>query len=543
MRLDMEALPYAGAPYPSMRHPVLGARGMIATSQPLAAQAGLAILRRGGNAVDAAIAASLALTVVEPMNSGIGGDLFALVWDGHALHGLNGSGRSPAALNAGLVRAAGHAEEMPERGWLPVTVPGAPAAWNALRQRFGSLSFADLITDAITYAAEGYPVSPVAARDWRWAFESLVRDLAPAEFAAWASAFAPDGRPPAAGEMWRCPDLAKSLRLVAETEGNAVYTGELAYAIERHAAETVGLLTVDDLARHAIEWVAPIKASYRGYDVWEIPPNGQGLAALIALNILDGFDLHVTPRDSGASYHRQIEAMKLAFVDAQRFVADPEHADIPVEALLSQEYAASRRSLIGERALDPEPGEPLRGGTSYLCVADQNGMMVSLIQSTFSGFGSGIVVPGTGIALQNRGAGFSLNAEHPNLVAANKRPRHTIVPGFLTHDGLAIGPFGVIGGHAQPQGHVQLLVNTLDYGMNPQTALDAPRWFWWEGREIKVEPATDAALVAELEGRGHLVEVDHEIDVFGCGQALWRLPEGVYIAGSDGRADGCALGY
>jgi gamma-glutamyltranspeptidase/glutathione hydrolase len=235
--------------------------------------------------------------------------------------------------------------------------------------------------------------------------------------------------------------------------------------------------------------------------------------------------------------------MKLAFVDAQRFVADPEHADIPIEALLSQEYAASRRALIGERALDPEPGEPLCGGTSYLCVADQNGMMVSLIQSTFSGFGSGIVVPGTGVALQNRGAGFSLKPGHSNEVAPNKRPRHTIVPGFLTHGGSAVGPFGVIGGHAQPQGHVQLLINTLDYGLNPQTALDAPRWFWWEGREIKVEPATDAALVAELERRGHLVEVDHEIDVFGCGQALWRLPGGVYVAGSDGRADGCALGY
>jgi gamma-glutamyltranspeptidase/glutathione hydrolase len=262
---------------------------MIATSQPLAAQVGLAILRRGGNAVDAALAASLALTVVEPMNSGIGGDLFALIWDGHTLHGLNGSGRSPAALNADLVRAAaalnadlvraaGHAEEMPERGWLPVTVPGAPAAWNALRQRFGSLPFADLVADALTYAEEGYPVSPIAARDWRWSYEGLERDLTPTKFAAWASVFAPAGRPPTAGEMWRCPDMAKSLRLVAETDGTAVYTGELAHAIERHAALTGGLMTKSDLARHTTEWVAPIKTSYRGYDVWEIPPNGQGLA-------------------------------------------------------------------------------------------------------------------------------------------------------------------------------------------------------------------------------------------------------------------------
>jgi gamma-glutamyltranspeptidase/glutathione hydrolase len=516
---------------------------MVATSQPLAAQAGLAVLRRGGNAVDAAIAASTALSVVEPMNSGIGGDVFALVWDGRFLYGLNGSGRSPAALTAALVRKKGHVDEMPERGWLPVTIPGAPAAWNDLHRRFGSLPFAELLADAIHYAEEGYPVSPVAARDWRWSLESLERDLAPAEFAAWAEIFAPDGRAPASGEMWRSPELATSMRLVAETGGGAVYAGELARAIASHAASTGGLVVPHDLAHHASAWVAPIKVSYRGYDVWEMPPNSQGLAALIALNILEGSNLRSMGRDSIASYHHQIEAMKLAFVDARRFVADPEHAAIPVDALLSTGYAASRRALIGEHALDPEPGEPLIGGTSYLCVGDRNGMMVSLIQSTFSGFGSGIVIPGTGISLQNRGAGFSLEEDHPNVVAPDKRPRHTIVPGFLTRGATAVGPFGVIGGHAQPQGHVQLLINTLDYDMNPQAALDAPRWFWWEGREIKVEPATDAGLVAELERRGHLVEVDPEIDVFGCGQALWHLEAGMYVGGSDGRTDGCAIGW
>jgi gamma-glutamyltranspeptidase / glutathione hydrolase len=543
MHLDLEAFPYPGKPYPAMRHPVFSARGMVATSQPLATQTGLAILRRGGNAVDSALAMSVALTVLEPMNSGIGGDIFALVWDGQTLHGLNGSGRSPAALTPDHVRALGHMQEMPEHGWLPVTVPGAPAAWSDLHRRFGSLPFDDLVADSLAYAEEGYPVSPVAARDWGWSFESLERDLSAEAFDAWAAIFAPDGHAPAPGEVWRCPDMAHSLRLIAETDGAAVYTGELARAISEHAARSGGLVNADDLAQHASDWVDPISVSYRGYDVWEMPPNGQGLAALIALNILEGFDIGRTPRDSMTSYHRQIEAMKLAFVDAQRFVADPAHSSVPVAALLSKGYAAGRRALIGELALDPEPGVPQQGGTSYLCVADQAGMMVSLIQSTCGGFGSGIVVPGYGVALQNRGVGFSLEAGHPNAVAPSKRPRHTIVPAFLTYGTEAIGPFGVVGGHAQPQGHVQLIVNTLDYGMNPQAAHDAPRWFWWEGREIKVEPATAAALVAELEAHGHLVEVDHEIDVFGCGQALWRLPGGIYVGGSDGRTDGCALGW
>jgi gamma-glutamyltranspeptidase/glutathione hydrolase len=277
--------------------------------------------------------------------------------------------------------------------------------------------------------------------------------------------------------------------------------------------------------------------------VWEIPPNGQGLAALIALNILEGVDLASMPRESVASYHWQLEAMKLAFADAQQYIADPERADVPTAALLSKAYAAERRKLITKRVGLPESGDPLQGGTAYLCVVDGEGMMVSLIESTFSGFGSGIAVPGTGIALQNRGKGFSLADGHRNRLEPGKRPYHTIIPGFLTKDGQPVGPFGVMGGHMQPQGHVQTMVNTIDYGLNPQANLDATRWYWGQGREIKLEPAIDPAIVDGLRERGHEVEIDSDVDVFGNGQIIWRLESGAYVAGSDGRADGCALGF
>jgi gamma-glutamyltranspeptidase/glutathione hydrolase len=337
--------------------------------------------------------------------------------------------------------------------------------------------------------------------------------------------------------------MARSLRHIAETGAEAFYRGELAESIINFAKQTGGFLRADDLATHSSTWVEPIHTNYRGYDVWEIPPNGQGLAALIALNILEGFDLAGTPRESVESYHWQVEAMKLAFADAQRYIADPEQADVPTEALLSKAYAADRRKRIGDKAGLPEPGDPLQGGTAYLCVVDRDGMMVSLIESTFNSFGSGIVVPGTAIALQNRGKGFSLEKGHRNALVGGKRPYHTIIPGFLTQDGQPVGPFGVMGGHMQPQGHVQMMVNTIDYGLNPQASLDATRWFWWQGREIKLEPAVDPTIVAGLRDRGHAVEVDSDVDVFGNGQIIWRLESGAYVAGSDGRTDGGALGF
>ena len=541
------------------RPPLYAPNGACATSQPLAAAAGLNVLRRGGNAVDAAVAAAVALTVVQPGSNDIGGDLFAIVWDGQRLHGLNASGRAPAGLTREAVLSAGAAaptvahggaqaragQAVPAYGWAPVTVPGAPAGWRDLHARFGSLPFADLFTDAIGYAERGYPVSPHVARGWRAALERHAALTGP-EFAEWGRVFGASG-PPAPGERRRNPDAARALRLIGASGAEEFYHGQIAQAIAAHAAATGGFLTAADLAGHTSTWVEPISVGYRGHEVWELPPNGQGIAALLALRILDGLDL--SGADAVERRHAQIEAMKLAFADAHAFVADPEHAPVPTRALLSPEYARSRRSRIGATAADPGPGEPLTGGTVYLCTADADGMMVSLIQSNYIGFGSFVVVPGFGFGLQNRGAGFSLDPAHPNALAPGKRPFHTIIPGFLTRAGQPVGPFGVMGGHMQPQGHLQLLLRTLDEGLDPQAALEAPRWYWHTGRQVWLEPALAAgeagsALLAGLRGRGHEAAVATSDDVFfGYGQAIWRSPDGGYVAGSEPRADGCAIGY
>jgi len=534
---------------------------VVATSQPLAAAAGLAVLRRGGNAVDAALATAITLTVVQPGSNDIGGDLFAIVWDGHRLHGLNASGRSPAGLTRDVVLAAtdgrgaaptpahGGAQStgpaMPARGWLSVTVPGAPAGWRDLHDRFGRLPFADLFTDAIGYAEHGFPVSPRVAAGWARSV-STYADLSGAEYAEWGRVFTVDGRAPRAGERWRNPEAAGTLRRIAATRAEAFYTGEIAESLARYAAATGGLLTADDLAAHESTWVEPVAAPYRGHEVWELPPNGQGLAALLALHILDGVD--PTALAPAEWLHWQIEAMKLGFADAHAYVADPARVDVPTAALLTPEYAAARRALVTGQAGTPAPGDPVRGGTVYLCAADSSGMMVSLIQSNYLGFGSYVVPPGLGFGLQNRAAGFSLDPAHPNVVAPGKRPFHTIIPGFLTRGGEPVGPFGVMGGHMQPQGHLQLVSSTLDAGLDPQAALDRPRWYWHAGRSVLVEPGLpaeypDQDVLAELRSRGHEIAVEAEASGFGYGQAIWRLPEGGYVAGSEPRADGCAVGY
>jgi gamma-glutamyltranspeptidase/glutathione hydrolase len=530
-------------PYPSGRQPVMAPRGMVATSQPLAAQAGLAMLQRGGTAVDAILATAIALAVVEPSVNGIGSDAFAIVWDGTRLHGLNGSGRAPAGLTLANLNAAGH-QQMPERGWWSVTVPGAPRAWADLHARFGHLPFKDIFEPAITYAERGYAVSPITADYWRVAAESTyARFKDEPSIAPWYTTFAPAGRAPRAGETWRSGDHARTLRTIAASNSTDFYSGDLAEAIERFAVATGGALRAADLAAHTSEWVDPITTAYRGHDVWEIPPNGQGLATLLGLNILTGLGLAQHSRDSVESYHLQIEAMKLAFADARRYVADPAHADVPVAGLLDPAYAAQRRALIAEGARAVTPGNPPRGGTVYACAVDADGMMVSLIQSNYMGFGSGIVPPGTGIALHNRGFGFVTEPDHPNVVAPGKRPYHTIIPGFLTRDGQAVGPFGVMGGFMQPQGHLQVMVNTLDYGLNPQASLDAPRWRFASEKLVHLEVETDPALVSALRARGHDVSLDPSNALFGRGQIIWRLPGGGYVAGSDKRADGCAVGF
>jgi gamma-glutamyltranspeptidase/glutathione hydrolase len=532
------------------RKPLHAPRGVVATSQPLAASAGLAILRRGGNAVDAAVATAAALAVVQPGSNDIGSDLFAIVWDGTSLTGLNASGRSPAALTFEAARAAGvpagpalggaqseAAVVMPALGWLPVTVPGAPAGWRDLHARFGVLPFAALLEDAIHYAENGFPVSPTTAHYWERAVGTLAPALRGPEHAEWLRVYAPGGRAPRVGELFRNPDAARTLRLIGETGAKSFYSGDTAAAVAEFAARTGGLLSFEDLADHESTWVDPIPVRYRDHEVWELPPNGQGVAALQALGILDGFAAPV-------GLHERIEAMKLAFADAHAYVADPAAMPVSVSDLLDPAYLAGRRAIITDRAGVPPPGEPARGGTVYLCTADAGGMMVSLIQSNYMGFGSFVAAPGTGFGLQNRGAGFALDPAHPNVVAPLKRPFHTIIPGFLTRDGAAVGPFGVMGGHMQPQGHLQVIMSTVDDGADPQEALDRPRWFWHAGRTVLVEPdLLDDAGRRELAARGHDVSVSGEAGGFGYGQVIWRSPHGGYVAGTEPRADGVALGY
>ncbi|WP_201755653.1 gamma-glutamyltransferase family protein [Paenibacillus glycinis] len=522
-------------PYPSQRMTTYGRKGMVATSQPLAAQAGLDMLKKGGNAIDAAIAAAACLTVVEPNSNSIGGDTFAIVWAEGKLHGLNASGPSPAAISLEQVKAQG-LERMPAYGMVPVTVPGTPAAWAALSERFGRLPLTDVLQPAIDYAEQGFPVSPTIARYWADGFRNI-GDLQDDLFEPWFDTFAPEGRAPAAGEIWRSGAHARTLRSIAETKAESFYRGELADRIDLHFRERGGYLRKSDLAAYEPEWVEPIHVDYKGYEVWEIPPNGQGLVALIALNILKGFDF--AAKDTVETYHKQIEAVKLAFADGLKYITDPRAMRVSVEALLSDAYADERRALIGERALVPEPGEPPKGGTVYLAAADGEGNMVSFIQSHAGDFGAGVVIPGTGICMQNRGSGFSLDPEHPNVLAPGKKTFHTIIPGFLTKNGVPVGPFGVMCGSIQPQAHVQILLNTIEFGLNPQAALDAPRWRWLREKIIEVEPQFPDYLAQALARRGHTVQRAVDSGMFGRGQIIWRDPvSGVLAGGTEPRADG-----
>jgi gamma-glutamyltranspeptidase / glutathione hydrolase len=534
--MHFDALYY---PYPSRRSTVFGARGMVATSQPLAAQAGLDILKQGGNAVDAAVATAACLTVLEPTSNGIGGDAFALVWSKDRLHGLNASGPAPQAISGDLVREAGHTT-MPKYGWIPVNVPGAPAAWAELNRRFGRLPLTEVLQAAIEYADRGFPVSPVISKLWKLAYQNY-RAQAGAEFGSWFDTFAPAGRAPRAGELFRSPAHARTLQEIARTQAESFYRGALAERIDAYSRQYGGYLRKEDLAAYGAEWVQPITVRYRGYDVWEIPPNGHGLVALSALNILKGFEL--SGKEEVETYHRQWEAIKLAFADGLQYIADPRQMRVTVAELLAEDYAAERRALIGETASEPAPGTPPKGGTVYLATADADGTMVSFIQSNYLGFGSGLVVPGTGIALHDRGYNFSLDPHHANYLQPGKKPYHTIIPGFLTKDGRAIGPFVVMGGFIQPQGHVQVVMNTVDFHLNPQAALDAPRWQWKEGRTVLVEHQFPESIAEALERRGHLVQRCVGSHAMGRGQIIWRDDNGVLAGGTEPRADGAVVAW
>ena len=511
-------------PYSSQREGVLGGAA-VAASQPLAAQAGLEMLRRGGTAADAAIATAITLTVVEPTANGIGGDAFAMAWDGETLHGLNASGRSPELLTSD---AAGR---LPSNGWIPVTVPGAVSGWVALHGRLGRLPFADLFGPAIRYAERGFPVSRQTAEAWA---RAAVRFK---DMPGWVSAFPV----PSPGDMFRAPDMAATLAEIAESGGESFYRGHLADAVDSAARRDGGLLRRSDLESHTVEWVEPIGTTFGRGVLHELPPNGQGIAALIAAAILQELGV-----DGGGDevpvLHMQIEYMKRAFADAHQLVADPEYMKCEVGDMLAADRIELHAKDIGRSASIIDGCVlPRYSSTVYLAAGDEEGGMVSFIQSNFEGFGSGIVVEGTGIALQNRGRGFTLEEGHPNEVGPGKRPFHTIIPAFVTDERGAVGAFGVMGGPMQPQGHLQVGYRMLVGAQNPQAAIDAPRWRLLGGNRLAVEPGWPGEVYEGLRKMGHDLEIaDARTVAFGGGQAIFRLSEG-YFGASDPRRDGQAV--
>ena len=534
------------------RSEVIARRGMAATSQPLATQAAIDVLQEGGSAVDAAIAANAVLCLVEPTGCGPGGDLFAIVWDpeDERLHGLNASGRSPAALTLEHLQGLG-LESIPALGPLPVSVPGCVDGWFELHARFGRLPMKRLLQPAIDYARAGFPLTELIAYYWGRNVGALAR------FPNFREQFTLDGRAPRKGEVFANPNLASTLEKIAEGGRDAFYRGEIARTIDAFMREQGGFLRYEDLAEHASDWVEPVSTEYRGYRVWELPPNGQGIAALQILNVLEGYDLRDAGFGSADHVHCFVEAKKLAFEDRARFYADPDFGEIPVEELISKEYAAARRELVHPRRASRRlpAGDPVaeEGDTVYLTAADENGQMVSLIQSNYRGMGSGMAPDGLGFILQDRGELFDLSAGRPNTYAPKKRPFHTIIPAFITREGKPFMSFGVMGGATQPQAHAQIVMNIVDFDMNLQEAGDAPRIVhrgssqptgerMSDGGRVYLESGFDPEAIRELLGRGH--EVGWTRGGFGGYQAIQVEAEnGVYYGASESRKDGQAAGY
>jgi gamma-glutamyltranspeptidase/glutathione hydrolase len=514
--------------------PVL-AENIVSTSQPLACQAGLSMLRRGGNAVDAAIATAITLTVVEPVNNGIGSDAFAIVFDGKKLIGLNASGKSPAVWTFDHFSKY---KTMPLLGWDSVTIPGAVSAWVVLSEKYGQLNFKELFEPAINYAKNGFLVSPITAKLWK----QLSLMYKPSKFPEFHKTFLPAGRAPKPGELFKNPNQAETLKKIADTDGESFYSGELAKKIVNHATSTGGSITLADLEKHEVLWETPLSIEYKGLNLHELPPNGQGLTALMALGILNSFDLTRFEPNSPQSIHLQIEAIKLAFSDAYRYLADRNFLDVDLSLLISPNYLGDRAKMIdSQKAQQFEFGAPQNGDTVYLTTADTDGMMVSYIQSNYQGFGSGIVVPGTGISLQDRGNCFNLIEGHPNQVGPEKRPFHTIIPAFVTKNKEPVMSFGVMGGSMQPQGHAQMMVRIIEYRQNPQAAIDAPRWRVMQGLRVNLEPNFNKETQKELRNNGHQVYNGHYFE-FGGAQIIYKLEDG-YLAASDSRKDGQSVGF
>ncbi len=522
------------------RNLVYGHKGMVATSQYLAAQAGLNTLKAGGNAIDAAIATAACLTVVEPTSNGIGSDAFALVWVNEQLYALNGSGYAPKSLSIEALKARGY-DQMPVDGVIPITVPGTPAAWAELSKRFGKLPFKRLFDDAIEYAEQGFAVSSEVAKSWQAAHNVYKKNRTDAVFNPWYDCFTnQQQQPPQTGERWFLNDHAKTLKAIANTKANSFYNGALAKKIVDYIQAHDGFLSLDDLNYYQPEWVDPISVNYRGYDIHEMPPNTQGLIALEALKIMEGF--HVDTSDDVKTVHQQIEALKLAFKDGLAHISDLTKMPIKPHDLLDEAYLNERRELIKDEAQDFKAGQPLKGGTVYLATADEQGNMVSFIQSNYMGFGSGVVIPKTGIAMQNRGHTFSLDDTHVNKLTGGKKTYHTIIPGFITKNNEAIGPFGVMGGFMQPQGHMQVIMNMIDFNMSPQDALDRYRWQWMKGKTIAVEPSMPSTLIDGLKAKGHDIQVREQYALFGRGQIIFKHQHGL-LGACESRCDSVVLTY